>query len=905
MSDLFRKLQWRLRREHFERELDEEIRHHLAMKREEGCDNELKQFGNVELVKEDSRAMWTWAFWEQLSQDLRYAIRSMSANRLFTAMAALSLALGIGANTAIYSFMEVIFLRSLPVQDPKSLTVLRWRVAGESAVIHGVNGSMFRDGKHGQMSPNFPYAAFEQLREDKTVFSTLFAYNPAHELNVVARNQAEVARGMYVSGEFYAALGVSPAAGRLIDSSDDRPGAPLVAVLSYEYWKSRFALDPSAIGKPIVVNNVPFTVVGVSARGFFGVDTSEDPTVFLPLRAISTIAPKPADDEKRRFFNKQFYWVEMMGRLKTGVTLEMAQSRVASNFRSYVLATAGATEDKKVLPSLFLQPGALGLDSLRREYSKPLYVLIGMVGLILTIACANIANLLLARATARRREIAIRMSLGASRWRVVRQLLTESILLSIIGGTLGLLVAQWAIRSIVWLLSDGREQVFRAELNLPVLGFTFGLATLAGMFFGLAPALHATGINVAPALKESRIAASTGRSRFSLSRLLIVSQIALSLLLVFAAGIFVRTLSNLHAVNTGLNRENILLFSLNARQAGYKAEGLVQFYEGLRSRFASVAGVREVGMSNYPLLAYSWDDETVTIPGAAPDKSGRPPSTAYLEVNAAFLRTMQIPMTLGRDLNERDIRSGKGVVVTEEFAKKFFPGSSPIGQHFGIGEKAQADLEIVGVAKTTLYNNIKETTTPPLAYVPYTHDLQGLGRVTFELRTAGDPLALSNTVRRIVHETNGSVPVARFRTQQAQIDQTISQERTFANLCACFAVLALIIACVGLYGTMAYAVARRTSEIGVRMALGAERRRILWMVMREVFVLAAIGLTIGALAVMETSRFVASFLFGVKPNDPASYAVSIAILAAAAIAAGYAPAWRASRIDPMSALRHE
>ncbi|HKD04330.1 MAG TPA: ABC transporter permease [Bryobacteraceae bacterium] len=876
------------------------------MKREEGCESELKQFGNIELVKEDSRAMWTWAFWEQLAQDLRYGIRSMSANRLFTAMAALSLALGIGANTAIYSFMEAIFLRSLPVQDPASLAVLRWRVAGRSAVIHGVNGSMFGDGDHGRMSPNFPYAAFEQLREDKTVFSTLFAYNPAYELNLVARNQAEVARGMYVSGEFYSGLGVSPAAGRLIDVRDDRPGAPPVAMLSYDYWKSRFAADPSAIGQPIVVNNIPFTVVGVTQRGFFGVDTSGDPSVFLPLHAISTIAPKPADDEKRRFFNKQFYWVEMMGRLKPGVTLEMAQQRVASNFRSYVLATAGATEDKKVLPQLFLEPGALGLDSLRREYSKPLYVLIGMVGLILTIACANIANLLLARATARRREIAIRMSLGASRWRVVRQLLTESILLSVIGGALGLLVAQWAIRSIIWLLSTGREQVFRAELNLPVLGFTLALATLAGIVFGLAPALQATGMNVAPALKESRIAASTGRSRFSLSRLLIVSQIALSLLLVFAAGIFVRTLSNLHSVSTGLNRENILLFNLNARQGGYKDAALAQFYDSLRSRFAAIPGVREAGMSNYPLLAYNWDDESVTIPGAPAEKNGRPPSTAYLQVNAAFLRTMQIPITLGRDMNERDINSGKGVVVTEEFAKKFFPGMSPIGQHFGIGEKAQAaDLEIVGVAKTTLYNNIKEKNTPPLAYVPYTHDLQGLGGVTFELRTAGDPLALSNTVRKIIHEASARVPVAKFRTQQAQIDETISQERTFANLCTCFALLALIIACIGLYGTMAYAVARRTSEIGVRMALGAERRRILWMVMREVLVLAAIGLSIGALVATETSHFVASFLFGVKPNDPASYAVSIAILAAAAIAAGYAPAWRASRIDPMSALRHE
>ncbi len=900
MSELLRRLKWLLHRTQFERELEEEMRHHLALKGEAGS----KQFGNIALLKEDSRAMWTSAFWEQFAQDLRYGVRAMAGNRLFTAMAVLSLALGIGANTAIYSFMDAIFVRSLPVQHPEQLIVLRWHSTGRSGVVHGVNGSMFRDGKSGSISPNFPFAAYQMLRESKDVVSTLFAYAQARQIDVVARHQADAERGLYVSGNFYGGLGVRPAMGRLIGDEDDRAGAPPVAVIAYKYWRSRFASDPAAVGQAILINNIPFTIVGVSAPGFFGVDSSSDPSVFLPLHTISTLAPKPAADEKQRFFTNTFYWVEMMGRLRPGVTIEQAQAVLAGQFHSYAIGTAANEKEKKVLPWLLVQEGAGGLDSLRRQYSKPLYVLMGMVGLILLIACANIANLLLARAAARRREIAIRLSLGASRLRVVRQLLTESVILSLTGGALGLLVAIWAIRSISWLLSDGRETTFRVMLNLPVLGFTFGLAVLAGIVFGLAPALQATGVNVAPALKETRIAASRGRARFSLSRVLIVSQIAISLLLVIAASLFVRTLTNLHSVALGFNRENILLFSLNARQAGYKEGALARFYDDLTTNFQSIPGVRSAGLSSFPLVAGYWNDEDLNIPGyQSPD--GKRPSTAALTINPAFLQTMQIPLVLGRQIEERDMTSPKVAIVTQRFAQQFFPKVSPLGQHIGIGRDKPVDIEIVGVAKTALYNSVKESETPPLVYLPYTRDLPGLGQVFFELRTTGNPIALSNTVRQIVHRASANVPVSRFNTQAAQIDQTIAQERTFADLCTCFAVLALVIACVGLYGTMAYAVARRTSEIGIRVALGAQRRRVMWMVLREVLVLAAIGLTMGLAAAWETSHFVASFLFGVKANDPAAMLVSVGVLIAAALTAGYAPAWRASRIDPMVALRHE
>ncbi len=887
------------------------MRHHLALGAEErgGTHAALRQFGNVTLLKEKSRAMWTWNFWEQLTQDIRYGLRAMAGNPLFTSMAVLSLALGIGANTAIYSFMDAILLRSLPVQHPEQLVVINWRAKDTPVVIHGQNGSRHRDGNE-TSSPNYPFGAFQHLRSNREPLASLFAYATAWEINLVAENQAEIADGQLVSGGFYNGLGVSPAAGRLIMDDDDRTGAAPVAVLSYQYWQNRFAASPAAVGRQILINNTPFTIVGVSAPGFFGVNPDADPKVYLPLHSAPLLAANPGDDEKRRFFDQNFYWLEMMGRLRPGVSVSQAQAGLAGRFHTFVEGTATTAKEKIDLPVLWLQEGAGGLDSLRRRYSKPLFVLMAMVGLILVIACANIANLLLARSTARRREMAVRLSLGAGRLRVVRQLLTESALLSLTGGLLGVLVAVWGIRSITWLLANGRENfTLHATLNWPVLAFTLALALATGLVFGLAPAIQATKVDLTPALKETRAGAQRASGRrlgrgISLSHVLVASQIAISLLVVMAAGLFGRTLSNLQSVELGFNKEHVLLFDLNARQAGYQNASLAQFYAGLLDRFRRLPGVRNAALSQFALAVGSWNSQNVTIPGTTP-KAGPKPETCYVPVDESFLATMQIPILLGRGFDARDMSSPRVAVVTEQFAKKFLPGENPLGRRIGIGSNGPADIEIVGVAKTTLYNSVKETDTPPVAYVPYTQDLRGLGRVHFELRTAGDPLALANDVRRVVHEASASVPVSVVTTQAARIDQTYTQERTFAYLCTCFAVLALAIACVGLYGTMAYAVARRTNEIGIRMALGAERRKIIWMVLREVFALGVAGLAIGLAAAWATSRFVESFLFGIKHNDPWSIGVSVLVLLAVAFLAGYAPAWKASRIDPMVALRHE
>ena len=849
--------------------------------------------------------MWIRNLPEQLAQDVRYAFRAMAANRLFATMAVLSLALGIGANTAIYSFMDAVMLRALPVRHPEDLVLLNWTAKGRAPVVHSLRGSNFADRKTGiSVSPNYPFAAFEFLQVKRDKLAVLFAYASAWDLNLIARGQAEVANGLYVSGGVYNALGVPPAAGRLISPDDDRSGAPPVAVLSYAYWQKRFAANPAAIGQTLLVNNLPFTIVGVSAPGFFGLDPGSNPPVFLPLHSAPLLAQHPADEERHDFFDKNFYWVEMMGRLKPGVRIGEAQSELAAQFQSFADSTAEGAKEKANLPALRLEDGGSGIDSLRRQYSKPLIVLMAMVGLILVIACANIANLLLARAAARRREIALRLSLGAGRWRIVRQLLTESVLLSALGGALGLLVAYWGIQSITWLIANGRDDfTLHAALNWPVLAFTLALAVGTGIVFGLAPAIQATNVDLTPALKEVR-AGARHRRGLGANRILVVAQMAISLLLVIGAGLFVRTVSNLHSVQLGFNQENVLIFGMNARHDGYKDDALARLYGNLLDGFREIPGVRGGGLSDFPLVSQYWNSERLIIPGAPP--AAKPLDTCVMRVDPAFLATMQIPLVLGRGIEERDMAAPRVAVVNQAFASKYFPNDNPIGRAIGIGDpKDPADIVIVGVARTAHYNSVREEEIPPVAYIPYSQSVAGLNQVSFELRTAGDPLALTAAVRRIVARTAPGVPITDVSTQSRQIDQTIGQQRTFANLCTCFAALALLIACVGLYGTMAYAVARRTGEIGIRMALGAERANIIWIVMREVLALAAAGLAIGLAAAWETTRFVESFLFGMKPNDPAAIAAAVAILAAAALTAGYAPAWRASRIDPMTALRHE
>jgi predicted permease len=853
--------------------------------------------------------MWIRTFSAQLAQDLRYALRMMAGNPLFTAMAALSLALGIGANTAIFSFVDAILMRALPVQDPESLVMLHWRAKEYPGVAKSFSGSNWLDPKFGMVSGNFPFPAWENLKTNNKVFSSIFAFNGAGRINVMIRGQADLTQGTYVSGDFFRGVGVPPAAGRLIDAGDDRVGAPGVAVISFNYAKRRFGEASRAVGEPVLLNNTPFTIIGVAAPEFFGVNPAGVQDVYLPMFSSGLLeASSGGTPNRTRYLDQHFYWVQMMGRLRQGVTMAQAQAALAPVFHNFVNATAKNDKERADLPVLLLQPGAGGLNMLRRQFSKPLYVLMTLVGLILAIACANIANLLLARATARRREMAVRLSLGAGRGRVMRQLLTESVLLAALGGLLGVLFANWGIRFLTLLIANGRENfTLHASLNWNVLGVTLALSAATGLLFGLAPAVQATRVDLTSALKQSRAGEPRLRWRRSflrvgLSHVLVVSQISISLLLLAAAAIFVRSLSNLNSVALGFNQERVLLFSLNAKQAGYKDDALGSFYANLRTSLNSVPGIRSVTMSDIALVSASRSATGVRLASAEPAKFR---GTDIMRIGPSFFTTMQIPILLGREFDERDRSVGTQVaVVNETFVKTYFPNKHPIGKRYGLGGSNAVDREIVGVVKDARYNSLKDEIRPT-SYIPYTQGLQTLGQITFEVRAAGDPLALVNTVRRMVQQADARIPVSNVVTQERQISQTIGQERTFATLCTVFALLAVVIACVGLYGTMAYSVARRTSEIGVRMALGAERPRLLWMVLREVVAMAAVGLAIGLPVVFATSKLVKAFLFGMQPNDPLAISAAAVILLAAAVAAGYGPAWRASRIDPWKALRHE
>lgn len=922
MSSFFRKLKWLAQRRDRERELREELQFHLEedaeQRQAEGASTEearraaWRELGNVSLVKEDTRSAWGWTMVEQLGQDLRYAFRTMAGNRLFTFLAVLSLALGIGANTAIYSFMDSILLRSLPVSDPESLVVLNWQAKPAKSgtfVMHSMSGSTFNDPKSGTTSGIFPFPAFELFEKDDTVFSSVFAYHPARQLTVSVKGLADLASGEYVSGDFFRGLAVAPAAGRPIIADDDRAGAPAVAMVSYAYSEKRFGGPANAAGQSILINNVPFVVAGVTAPGFFGVDPGATPDLYLPMHSDMAVdGANQFSAPGESYLDQHYYWIEVMGRLRPGVTLAQAEAALAPQFHHWVEATAGTEPERENLPRLRLRPGAAGLDSLRRQYSKPLYVLMTLVALILAIACANVANLLLARAAARRREIALRLSVGAGRFRVIRQLLTESVLLASLGGALGIFVAIWGIRFLTVLLGNGRANfTLHAELNWHVLSVAIALSLLTGVLFGLAPAIQSTRVDVVTAMKEMRAGQLGGRHsvwRFNLSHALVVGQIALSLLMLVAAGLFVRTLSNLQSIELGFNRENVLLFELNARQAGHQGPEIASFYAGLLEKFQAIPGVRGASLSNRALAEAGWS-LGMKIPGGTVS-----PSSRMLAIGPGFFKTMQIPLLAGREFDERD-RPGSApvAVISDLFAKTNFGDRDPLGQHISIeskvnGQTASRDMEVVGIAKNAWYGPLKRK-APPVLYIAYNQGFPEQAQMTYELRTAGNPLRFVSAVREIVHEADARVPLANVKTQAAEIDQTINQEIVFAELCGGFAILALAIACVGLYGTVSYNVAKRTGEIGIRMALGARRGNVVGMILRQVLTLAILGLAIGVPIAFGASKLVASFLFGMKANDPLAMSAAVVILFGAAILAGYAPARRASRIDPMVALRHE
>jgi macrolide transport system ATP-binding/permease protein len=900
---MVRKLVNLLRGERMEHDLDRELRYHVerrvtdfiasGLSEPEARRQAALEFGSVAEVREEVQDTWIWRWLRDLLHDLRYATRVLRGSPGFTAAAALSLALGIGASTAIFSFMDALLLRSLPVSDPQSLVRLAWRTRQDE--VHGMNrhDDSYLDGKTGFVGGFFSYPAFELFRRNAGVFSSVMGYQGAGDLNLSVAGQAEIAKTEYVAGDYFRGLGVAPASGRLIAPNDDIAGAPHVAVISFALSEKRFGGASNAAGQQILLNNLPFTVIGVAPPEFFGVDPAIAPNAYVPIHTQGLWEPNDRTwATGRRFIDPDFDWVDIMARLRPGITSAQAQAVLAPQFAEFE-RNATMERSRDDLASLVLFGGARGLDSLRRTYSKPLYVLLALVGLILAIASANIANLLLARVSARRREIAVRLSMGAGRMRLVRQLLTESVLLAAMGGALGVGVAVWGIHALALLLG------FHADLNWRVLAGTAALSIATGILFGLAPALQATRIDLAPALKQSRTGGR--RTRSGLGRMLVVAQIAFTLLILVAAGLFAQTLSNLRSIELGFNRDNVLTFAINASQAGYRAPAIAAFYENLRTQFAAIPGVRSASLSQLALLGQG---RTMTMIGL-PDVE--PKGSLILNVGARFFSTMQIPILLGREIDGRDrANTAMTAVVNRTFAKEWFGEQNPVGRHITVSDCPKCDVKIVGVSADVRYGRLKQKFQPAV-FFPFAQ--WPVEDMTFEVRSAGNPLSYVQAVRDIVHNADARIPVADIATQGALIDGIFNREIAFARLCTAFALLALAIASVGLYGTMSFNVARRTGEIGIRMALGAERLDIARMVLRETILLVAAGLALGIAVSSGGARLagalISDLLYGLKPDDVTSVILAVATLSVVAAFAGLLPARRASRIDPMIAIRYE
>ena len=794
------------KRSHEDSELSEELESHLAHEIDDNLargmsPEEARRLAYVKLgnplrirdqVWETNRIAWIEDIW----RDLRYAKRTLMKTPSFTCVALLVMALGIGANAAIYSFLDSLMLSSLPVSDPGSLVVINWHaksIDGDS-VMHSMSGSVYDDANGGAISPIFPYAALSIFQDSGALFSNVFAYAHTREvraMNVLIDGQAEAVSGELVSGDFFRGLGIAPAAGRLIFSEDDKVGAAPVVVVSFTFSEKHFGGAAGAPGKALSINGVPFTVAGVAPPEFFGVDPSQAPGIYVPMHnnlllGVNDPYPFTAKD----YLDENYYWMQAMARLRPGVTLAQAQAQLAPKFHQWVAPTAANDKERANLPEIVLREGKGGIDTLRHEFSKPFFLLMTLVVLILVIACSNVANLLLARAASRRREIAIRLSEGASRARVIRQLLTESVLLGLMGGALGVLLAFWGIRLLTALLAGHSEDaMLHPQLNWHVLTLAAGLSLLTGFIFGLIPALQSTRMDLVTALKETQTSQPYAKSlgwRVSMSQILVVGQIATTLLMLVAAGLFVRTLNNLQSVNLGFNRENVLLFTIDASKAGYKDPGISEFYDRVLEQLAAIPGVRSAGIARGSLIGGE-DGMPISTVGALPH-----PENRYLQVGPNFLTTMQVPILEGRDIDERDRPNSQPVaVISEEFARINFPGRNPLGQHLLLWDddkerKLRRDMEIVGVAKNARYGSLKRETLP-VVYITYNQGFPQPDEMMYALRTAGDPLGFVNSIREVVHQADARLPITEVKTQAGEIASAMHHEKLLAELCSALA----------------------------------------------------------------------------------------------------------------------
>src|SRR5215470_5502237 len=865
---------------------------------------------------------------DQMFQDLRYGMRMLLKHKGFTLVAVLSLALGIGANTALFSVVDAVMLRTLPVKEPSRLVLFEWQ-SGSAFRTNGMRGS-FNPGPPGmRVSSVFRYDVIEKMRQARSAgaddpLSDFFAFAPIFGLTAVANEQAEVVRGQVVSGGYYAGLGVQPMLGRAITDSDDNAASAPVVVLSHFYWQERFGANPAVIGQQLKLNQTTFTIVGVTPPAFTGaLQVSDRPAVTVPLAFEPILLGERTG--MARANRPGFWWINLMGRLKPGAKVEQARDSLNGAFHAMALEVMPpprrdnepAKLDPKDYPRLVARTGSQGLMESREWYSATIYGLFGVVALVLLIACANMANLLLARASLRGPEIGVRLAVGAGRRRLIRQLLTESVLLASLGGALGVVFAFWGKRALA-ALADRDTSFLPADIDLTinwrVLAFTVVVSMLTGILFGLAPALRATGMDMATAIKQGRRA--TGAvSR--LSKGLVVLQVALSLLLLVGAGLFIRTLYNLQQVNLGFNQEKLLLFALNPRQGGYRDERLTQFYEQLSARLDNLPGVRAATFGAVPLIAHFGWNTRVLLPGET-EKTASEHVANRQATRENYFTTMEIPLLRGRGFTEQDDRRApKVAVVNQTFSRRFFPDGDALGKRVRGGNN-EPELEIVGVVADTQYNS-QRNDIEPLLFTPWRQESDPFGGMYFALRTTGEPTALAASARQAVRELDGNLPVTEVSSQEARSQQSLGQERLYARLLSFFGALALTLAAIGLSGVLAYSVAQRTNEIGIRMALGPQTADLLRLVIWRGMWLVLLGLVVGAacgyglkrllgaeyFSPRSWQRQMAEQLYGVSMTDPLTFAVIAALLIAVALVACWLPARKAARVDPLAALREE
>jgi putative ABC transport system permease protein len=865
-----------------------------------------------------------------LTRDLRYAVRGLARSPLFTAVALLSIALGIGANTAIFTLVDEVLLRRLPVREPNQLVLFNGarNHYGSNSGGNMLSFPMYEDFRdnfvdHGATpKPRRVTAPVGVNPTSPPVFTGMFARRGV-PMNVGANGQTERVPGELVSGTFFQVLGVGAAVGRVIVPDDDKEiGGSPVAVLSYDYWRTRFGGDPQVVGKTITVSNHTLTIIGVSQAGFDGVDIGYAPRIRVPLLMKAAMTPNWDDVENRRS-----RWVNVFGRLKPGGTLEQAKASLQPFFHGILeqevqappfANTTPYTREQFLKGQVDLLPASQGRSPIRQQLSQPLWLLLGIVAGVLLIACANVASLLVARATARQKEIAVRLALGASRGRIVGQLLVESVLLAAFGGLLGLVIAAWTTRFLLGFLpTTEASHVISGSIDTRILVFNFALSLATGLLFGLVPALRSTRPDLAPTLKDQIGAVVGGGGGVRLRKGLVVAQVTISLLLLVSAGLFIRSLRALRLLDLGLKTDNLIAFNISPTLSGYTPLQTKQFNRQLVERVRALPGVSAMAFAQIGLLEGNEWDSSMSVEGYEP-KPGENMNPYCNAVSPEYFKTMGIPLVAGRDFDHRDVRYEpppsdsmnfappyQVAIVNESYAKQYFGDRSPIGRHIGFGTNpgTKTPIEIIGVVKDAKYTGVRDDIPRTVYFAFLESDFAG-GSVMY-VRTSNRPDTAFASIRQAARGLDANIPVFNLRTLDQQIDQSLLNDRLTATLSTAFGVLATLLAVIGLYGVMAYSVARRTREIGVRMALGAVQGDVVWLVMREVLMLVGSGLVLGLAASWAAGRVIGSQLYGVTANDPVTIAAAAALLLAVALLAGYLPARRATRVNPVLALRYE